>query len=225
MQVTLYRSVVISLLLSVAPALAAGNDWTKFAPETKDFEVEMPASVDSQSKDARGISIRIYKATTGTRNFVISATTVPSDAKSVEGFLDGIKDSIKDEKADIVSSTPATGTGWNGSLIEAQKGESKFCYLVSHANDAPLGYTLVTNGPSNDSQTKEFFESFVVHIPKADPSDQTFGGLVDPKNATADTPFEEGRRFGKIIGLTIPFFVALLVALFVRKLLKRKKYQ
>lgn len=225
MSISPYRSAVLALLLSAGTALAAGNEWSKFAPPTKDFDVEMPASVDTQSKDAKGISIRIYKATTGTRNFVISATTVPSDAKSVEGFLDGIKDSIKDEKAEVVSTTAKTGTGWKGSLVEAQKGDAKFCYLVSQANDAPLAYTLVTNGPAGDNETKQFFDSFVVHIPKSDPSDKTLGGLVDPDNATADTPFEEGRRFGKIVGLTIPFFAALLIGLLIRKMIRGKKKQ
>jgi hypothetical protein len=215
--------VMVTLFLSCNVAWAAPGGFAKFSPETKDFDVQMPAPVDSQLKEAAGMKSRFYKATDGQRNYVVSAITVGSDKQSFDGFVEGVKDSIKDEKADIVSTDAATGAGWTGSLIEAQKGAAKFCYLVAHATEAPLGYTLVTNGSSTDPKSKEFLDSFVVHIPKPADGDKTFGGLVESQSAVVDTPYEEGRRVGRIIGLCFPFLLLILVFVLVRKLRAKKK--
>ncbi|HEY9731411.1 MAG TPA: hypothetical protein V6C89_05830 [Drouetiella sp.] len=216
--------VMVTWFLTCNGVLANPGDWAKYSPATRDFEVQMPAPVDSQVKEAAGLKSRFYKAMSGDRNYVISAITVGSDKQSFDGFVDGIKDSIKDEKADIVSTTDATGAGWTGSLIEARKGAMKFCYLVAHATEAPLGYTLVTNASSTDSKSKEFLDSFVVHIPKPAAGDNTYGGLVDPQGAAAtDTPFEEGRRVGYIVGLCLPIVLLVAFSIFLTKLIKGKK--
>ncbi|HEY9676639.1 MAG TPA: hypothetical protein V6C76_01460 [Drouetiella sp.] len=215
----------LTVAFSAHAAYAADADWATYAAPTKDFEVDVPGPVDVKKAQMQGIAVRTYKATNNGRNFVVTATTVPSDPRAFDGFTKGIQESVGENSGTIKSSQKTSGSGWEGVLVDATQPGREFSYLALHPTDnVPLGYALMTNASPDDPATKKFFGSLKVHVAHTD-GDETYGGLVDPKTASgAPTPYEQGLIVGKILGFCVPILIiTLIVGFAIWQGVKKKK--
>jgi hypothetical protein len=126
----------------------------------------MPAPEQSMTNSLTGT--RIYRCSSKGNNFIVSVSNPGVQKDSYKRFLQGIEQGLKTRGGKITASTPAKGTGWSGTLLQADfKDNAKNTTLVAMADGVPVIYTLGVNLPLMDTDSQKFIHSLVVRPAQA----------------------------------------------------------
>lgn len=151
----LKKSLLIAMLsLAFAPVILAQTTWTVFSPDTKEFSLLLPNTVQAHDIARSGMKFKAYHAQdTNGDNFALE-TGVYVDPNSPgafsslsSGVIAGMQDAAKERNLKLAVSGPkdCTGPGWTGKRYDLSMPPKVMGVLVALSNNKDAVFTIVAN--------------------------------------------------------------------------------